>query len=185
MPNTYIFLRHAETVKDPEVHAKLWKLAPEGLDKIHDYIQSGVLSSVQHIFASEEHKAIATAQPIADTYSLPIESYAEFNEIKRGDRFLSDEEFLVQKRRQMTELEEEIDGGESGRHALERFHSGIEKLNHAYQDSTILIVTHGTVMSLYFAELTGNLDAAFERWERLPFCAMGIVQASKVEKDII
>ena len=37
MKNKYVFLRHAETVKDPEVHPALWKLTPEGLNKIEEY----------------------------------------------------------------------------------------------------------------------------------------------------
>ena len=36
--NKYIFLRHAETMKDPTKHAKDWDLTPDALVKIQEYI---------------------------------------------------------------------------------------------------------------------------------------------------
>ena len=85
----------------------------------------------------------------------------------------------------MTDLETEVDGGESGRNALNRFKIGIEKLEEENNGKTILVVTHGTVMSLYFAELLNELPNAFLRWQKLKFCALGEVENNKVVVDII
>ena len=45
MKNTYIFLRHAETVKDPSVHPKEWKLTEAGVKKIEDYVKKATSTS--------------------------------------------------------------------------------------------------------------------------------------------
>ncbi len=125
MNNKYIFLRHAETIKDPDIDAKDWKLTAEALDKINEYNDIGVFDGVEVIVTSMENKAITTALPVSKKYNLNIINMEEFNEIGRSNKFLTNEEFLVQKKRQLTELDAEVDGGESGRSALSRFKSGI------------------------------------------------------------
>lgn len=185
MKNKYFFLRHAETLKDPSVHAKDWLLTPDALNVINEYVNSGKFSGVNMIVASTENKAVATAKPIAKNLNLEIMELEEIKEIGRSNKFLTDEEFLVQKRKQMTDLDTEVDGGESGRNALNRFKAGIAKLEETNTGKTILVVTHGTVMSLYFAELTNNLATAFERWQALPFCAVGIIENGVVTQDIV
>lgn len=183
--NTYIFLRHAETEKDPSRPAVEWGLTPDALEKIQSHIKNGVFKDVGVVITSTENKAIATAKPVCELLSLSSKEIANFNEVKRGTSFLSAEEFLAQKEQQLTQLDEAFDGAESARSALERFKQGIEILDKEYENQTILIVTHGTVLSLYFAELLGEFSKVFTRWNSLSFCAVGIVKNSKVEKDII
>lgn len=185
MKNKYIFLRHAETIKDPSIHAKDWLLTTEALGVVSEYINSDKFANVNLIVASTENKAVATAKPIAKNLNLEILELEEVKEIGRSSKFLTDEEFLIQKEKQMTDLETEVDGGESGRVALNRFKSGIAKLEAENEGKTILVVTHGTVMSLYFAELLNELSNAFSRWQKLKFCALGEVENNKVVVDII
>ena len=54
-----------------------------------------------------------------------------------------------------------------------------------YENKKILIVAHGTVMTLYFSYLQGELDKAFGRWKNLGFCDFGIIKNNKVIKDIM
>lgn len=68
--------------------------------------------------------------------------------------------------------------------ALERFKTGIAKLEEENEGQTILVITHGTVLTLYFAEQTGKWERIFDRWKRLPFCAIGLVENGKVVKDL-
>jgi hypothetical protein len=52
MKNKYVFLRHAETIKDPEKHPKDWLLTPEALEKIKEYIRHGKFSNITKIVSS-------------------------------------------------------------------------------------------------------------------------------------
>lgn len=184
MKNRYIFLRHAETIKDPAIHPKDWSLTPDALKKIEEYLKKKFFAGVTKIITSGENKAYSTGVPVANSMGINVEQMTEFNEIGRSGKFLTDQEFLVQKKKQLTDLDTEVDGGESGRNALERFKSGIAKLESENEGQTFLIVSHGTVLTLYFAEQTGKWERIFDRWKRLPFCAIGLVEDNKVVKDL-
>lgn len=183
--NTFIFLRHAETKKDPDKPAVEWGLADEALRALEDHVAHGVFANTSVIVTSTEPKAIATAAPLSTLLGVAPSTNKSFNEVARGTAFLSDQEFLNQKRKQLTDLDYIADGSESGRVALQRFILGVQELDKSHTDKTILIVTHGTIMSIYFASLLDRLDHVFERWSKLLFCAVGIVADNKVVRDII
>ena len=171
MKNKYVFLRHAETIKDPDVHPKDWLLTSDALEYLNTYISNGDFSAVTRIYSSTEPKAIATGKPISEYLNLKINEMEEFVEVKREKKFLTDEEFLLQKKREVENLE----SVENGISILEKIHEG----------ETVLIISHGTVMTIYFAKLLGQLNKTFERWQKIKFCALGSVHNYKVMKDII
>lgn len=185
MKNTYLFLRHAETIKDPNKHPKDWDLTTDSLEQVHKYISEGKFRDVTKIYASTEPKAVATGKPISQDLNLSINEMEEFVEVKREKTFLSDEEFLAQKKRELENLEKIENGVESGRSALERFLRGIEILESEFTGETILIITHGTVLSIYFADMLGKQNEIFERWQNLRFCALGQIEKGIVVKDIV
>ena len=65
MKNTYIFLRHGETIKDPTIHPKEWKLTPEALTVINKYLDLDIIKQVNYIYSSTENKSVTTLKPIA------------------------------------------------------------------------------------------------------------------------
>jgi len=183
--NAYIFLRHAKTKKDPLKHATQWELEEDALEVLNTHIQDDVFKDVDMVITSTEPKAIATAKPIAKHSGLEITSQDSFNEIKREEDFLTDKEFLIQKQTQLESLDTAVGGPESGRKALQRFEHGLQLLEEMHTDKTMVIVSHGTVLSLYFASLLGTLGTVFERWGQLKFCAFGVVKGKKVIRDIM
>lgn len=185
MKNKYVFLRHAETIKDPDVHPKDWLLTSDALEYLNTYISNGDFSAVTRIYSSTEPKAIATGKPISEYLNLKINEMEEFVEVKREKKFLTDEEFLLQKKREVENLESVENGIESGADALRRFENGISILEKIHEGETVLIISHGTVMTIYFAKLLGQLNKTFERWQKIKFCALGSVHNYKVMKDII
>ena len=60
----------------------------------------------------------------------------------------------------------------------------IEEIDHDYNDKKILIVSHGTVINLYFAKILGKLENIFNRTQTNTFCDYGIIQNKVVIKDI-
>jgi broad specificity phosphatase PhoE len=184
MNTRLIFLRHAETQKDPGLPARDWTLSDAGSREANLITKIPTMLKVQAIFASDEEKARLTAIPLAQELSLPINQDSAFSEVHRGDVFFDKEAFEVEKEKQFRDLSYHAFGGESGLEALERFQHGIAAVTQQYPNCTILIVSHGTILNIYFSHLLNALDQLPERWGRTPFCAYGIVENNTVIKDI-
>ncbi len=186
MNNTIVFLRHAETKKDPNIQVSKWVLTREGEKESEDLARKGFFDDVDVIICSAEHKAYQTASPIAKKLRKTIIKEKELNELDRDKgKVLPKEEYDKVKTKILEDLDYASHGWETSRHALNRFRQAVEKIDNKYSYKKILIVSHGTVMSLYFAYLKGDLKNLLQRWKSLRFCAWGIVKEGKVIKDII
>jgi broad specificity phosphatase PhoE len=172
MRNKYLILRHAETIKDPNSHPKDWQLTPDALEKINEYILLGKFSNLTKIISSSEPKAVATGKPIAEYLKLPILEMEEFVEVKREKKFFTDEEFLIQKEKELYKRNEKVNGVESGNGAIARFKTGIEKIEQKYAEENILIITHGTIMTLFLADRKNDFSNIFMDWKNLKFCEL-------------
>jgi len=172
MKNKYILLRHAETIKDPDTHPKDWLLTPDSLDKIHELIGGGRFNGITKIISSTEPKAVATGKPIAEYLNLPIEKMEEFVEVKREKTFLTDDEFLIQKQKELELRNERVNGVESGDEAIARFKFAIQKLEEKYYGENVLIITHGTILTLFLADHKNDFKNVFDNWKKLGFCEM-------------
>lgn len=180
-----IFLRHADTQKNPNVNAALWGLSDEGKLQADTVADMPVMQEVDVIYVSEEDKTSLTVSPLALRLGLKPTIMPEFNEVKRGDAFLTKEEFEAEKTKQLIDLDYPAFGGESSSAALLRFSQGVKEISTRHPEGTILIVTHGTVLNLYFASLLQANEMLPERWKKTSFVAYGIVKDGKVVKDII
>ncbi len=177
-----VFLRHAHTEKDPSVNASLWGLSDEGKKQAENICKLPVIKNVDKIYLSEERKTLLTVKPLIEN-KKEYETFSFFNEVKRGDKFLSDEDFEKEKIKQLQDLSYHAFNGESGKEALSRFKEGVDRVKE--EGKTVLIVTHGTVLNLYFADLLGVYDKLPERWKKTDFCAYGVTENDIVVKDII
>ncbi len=121
-----IFLRHAETEKDPSINPKLWGLSREGEDNAKKLLEVPELMKADKIYSSSEKKAFLTVKPIADALSKEVEQLSFFDEVKRGDKFLSKEDFEKEKLLQLEDIDYHAFNGESGREALSRFKEGVK-----------------------------------------------------------
>lgn len=185
MNTTIIFLRHADTKKDPLVNAILWELSEKGERQAESIVKIEIMHLVSAIYSSHEEKAVLTSAPLAKYLGLEINRLAYFNEVLRGDKFLSKEEFEHEKKRQLQDLNYSAFGGESGIEALNRFKQGVEVISQKHPQETILVVTHGTILNIYFADLLNANKELPLRWAQTQFCAYGIVNNGKVIKDIV
>ncbi len=179
-----IFLRHAETEKNPDLNAALWDLSNQGKIEAKNLANLEVMSQIDSIYSSQEKKAILTAEPIAKKLKREINPLSFFNEIKRGDKFLSKEDFEKEKIKQLTDLDYHAFNGESGSQALSRFKQGIEYILEK-DGETLLIVSHGTILNIYFANLLNLYNQLPQRWQKTSFSAYGITENGIVVKDIV
>ena len=185
MKTTIIFLRHAKTQTDPTQHAKSWILSDLGRQQALNFVDDPIINTIDVIHASNEEKSVLTAAPIADKLHKEITRNPGFNEVKRGDEFLSDKDFQSEKRRQLEDWDYSASNGESGHEALARFETNLEEVINKHKGKTILLVSHGTILNLYFAKITKTKNQTFDRWQNTAFCGYGIVTDGKVVKDII
>lgn len=185
MKTKLIFLRHAETEKNPLVNAANWGLSDKGKSQAGEISNLSEMQSVDCIYASEEIKTTLTVEPLVKKINKEIIALGNFNEVKRGDKFLTKQEFEEEKVKQLKDLKYRAFDGESGIDALDRFKEGITKISNENLGKVILIVTHGTILNIYFANLLNKYDDLPERWNKTSFCAFGIIEDGKVIKDII
>lgn len=185
MNNKIIFLRHAETEKNPLVNAALWGISEKGKVESREIASLEIMRNVDVIYVSEEQKTYLTAEPIIKRVGVTPTQRAAFNEVMRGDKFLSKEDFEKEKIKQLENLDYPAFDGETGVDALSRFTKGVSIALKENQNKNILIVTHGTILNIYFAKILDKQNELPERWRKTNFCAIGIIMDGKVIKDII
>ncbi len=186
MNNKLIFIRHAKTKKDENIPIENWVLTEEGEKQAEQIANSGEFDDVRILISSKEDKAYLTIKPLADKLNIKIIKIKDLGEIKRpNSEKLPTKEYEGIKKKIFEDLNFTKDNWETANHALKRFKDAIDKINKKYENKNILICSHGTVMSLYFAYLLNKLSQIMNRWKNLKFGNYGIVQDNKVRKDII
>lgn len=186
MSNEIIFLRHAETSRDPRTPASRWSLSLEGYKQTTRILADLSAHNFDCVFSSDENKAYETAKVFEDKIHSSIIRNSSFNELERDNGpYLSDEEYLIAVQAVMNNPSLSIHGWETLESASNRFIQGVDEINRRYHSKKLLVVSHGIVLTIYFASLLNCMDEAFERWEKLHFCSYGIVRNGVVIKDIV
>ena len=186
MNNKIIFLRHAKTEVDNTLPIADWFLTDEGVEHAKEVSSDHVFDDVDLIFASTERKAVDTAKPIAKRLGKEIVQVENLGEIKRPNaEKITLEEYKRLKAVVFSDFGKSEGGWETVNCALNRFSKAVEEIDRKYENKVILIVAHGTVMSLYFADAQGKMNELFSRWKSLGFCEWGIIENGEVTKDIV
>lgn len=186
MNNTLIFIRHAKTLVDKNISIEDWVLTDEGKKQAQELTESSTLDNADVLISSQEKKSYLTIAPLAKKLGKDIIELQELGEIKRpGSEKITKEEYDEMKVKIFKDLDFTAHGWETANHALRRFKRAVDKIDKKYEEKTIIICAHGTVMTLYFAFLQNQLDNIFSRWHGLEFGAYGIIKNDKVIKDIV
>ena len=125
------------------------------------------------LIASEQRKAVQTAWIIAKRVGVRVELEPGFREHDRvGVRWRGS----AQRTRELQDFfanpTERVFGNETAVEALDRFDAALHRCLRERTDP-VAIVTHGTVMSLYLARLTGQ--DAMDIWSRLGVPSVAVV----------
>lgn len=183
--NILIFLRHAETQVDNKVKNSEWSLNDKGKVETLEIAKSNFFDDIDIIIASTEKKAYKTIYPLAEKLKKKILREEELNEIIRDHgKFLETNEYITTMKLCLKNKDQSFNNWETANNALERFSKKIEEIDYEYDRKKILIVSHGTVINLYFAKILGKLEYVFDRAQTNTFCDYGIIQNKKVMKDI-
>jgi len=186
MNNKLIFLRHAPTLKDLTVPIEQWGIQPESVDVLTNLSNSPDFANINLIYSSPKNKAIVTAQVFAQKNNLEINKVEDITEIKKpGAEQLSSEDYENMKLKILTDPNFTDLGWETSGHAIDRFTLAINTINCENEGKKILVVSHGTILTLYFAKLQNQLSNILNRWHNLNFGNYGIITNGIVTKDII
>jgi broad specificity phosphatase PhoE len=176
-----ILIRHSLSEPEATAPASQWRLSHRGRTRCEALAERLEKYDLSLLVSSIEAKAIETAKLTAAHLSIPTEIAFGIHEHERGNvGFLSPPEHFQARLAEFFDRPDEIVfGGESAVQARTRFTAAVESLVEAYGVESFGVVTHGTVMSLYVAEMLGS--APYDLWQRLGMPAYVRIALSQEE----
>ncbi|MCB0383879.1 MAG: histidine phosphatase family protein, partial [Bdellovibrionales bacterium] len=118
------------------------------------------------VYSSEEPKALETAQIVSRVLQVSHRPLAELNEIDRRARPITSRELHIEYNRELfVRRQEKVVGDESAEEALDRFEFGINLILLGKPEN-VLVISHGTVISLYAQRHNSSLFA-FGLWQKM------------------
>lgn len=162
-----IFIRHSQTKQQPDVSSHTWTLNEVGRERCLKLAEALRGFGINRVIMSEEQKAILTGQLTAEKLGLPCESAPDLGETKRETIPFYPEvaDFNNAIREAMAQPDKLLFGEETFTDARLRFAKRVDSLLEKYPDDTLAITTHGTVLSLYLAHITGR--DVYTLWDSL------------------
>lgn len=150
-----LLVKHAMPRVTPGVPAREWRLSEEGRGaclplarRLADF-QPGV------VVTSTEPKAVETGSLVAANLRLSCENVGDLHEQSRQTAgFLSKEGFSAGIQELFARPEQLVFGEETASQALKRFSACGQGVVARFPEESVVIVSHGTVISLLVAELT-------------------------------
>ena len=160
-----VLVKHSMPEIERDKPASAWNLGEVG--RRRSELLAARLSefSPEVIWSSSEPKAIETGQIVADEFSVPVEIADGLEEHHRDNvPFLGRGEFEEAVERFFRCPDRLVLGTETAEQASNRFVAAIDKVTDAGQADSI-VVTHGTVMTLFAARVAGVRPMSL--WRRL------------------
>jgi broad specificity phosphatase PhoE len=175
-----ILVKHALPEIIPALPAKQWHLSEVGR------IQCALLADQLAIYgpavlvSSSEPKALETAHLVAQRMRTSVQVVDGLQEHDRSNTpWLGPEEFgraIADFFRHPTEL---VLGCETAQQASERFAKTVAEVTSRYAEQNMVILTHGTVLSLFVSRATGMEQ--FALWNRLGLPSFVVLRFPQLE----
>lgn len=157
-------VRHGPPAVDHAVPAARWPLCADAPAEIAALAAAGVLPRSARWFSSPEPKAGQTARELT---AEAVTMYDALGEVERPAGVVDD--FAGAVRQGFADPDASpLPGWETCAAARRRIGRGVRKLLDAYQGETLVVVGHGTVLTLLVAELT-NAPVDTAAWEQMTF----------------
>lgn len=161
-----ILVKHSAPEIMPTLPPNRWRLSKEGkarcnvlADKLAEFEPEIIVSSV-------EPKAMETAQIVASRVNRSVVTIEELDEHQRGVATeWNEEEFQARIAELFRKPGELVYGMETADEAHARFRHAIDRVLKENVKGNVVVVSHGTVISLYVTRLART--DAFGFWKRL------------------
>lgn len=173
-----VLVKHSAPTILASVPAREWHLSPTGIarcaalaDRLRSFESRSIVTSV-------EPKAVETAKLVGERLSRPVEIVEGLHEHdRRATKLLGDKAFQEAMCRLFAHPHDLVFGSETAAMALHRFADAVTHLLAGRgADEDVVVVTHGTVISLFVAAHTG--EDGFGLWERLALPSLVVLRRS-------
>ena len=166
MTKYLILVRHSVPQFETDHPANTWKLSDKGRLRAHRLAEQLESYEPEVIVSSDEPKAKETADILGIHLRLQVQILPDLHEHDRSNvRFLSHDAFQRSIREFFQKPHELVFGEETADQTHARFYQAVHSVLNKHRDKTVVIVTHGTVISLFVSRLTGTSD--LELWNKL------------------
>ena len=187
MKKYLILVKHSLPEVVETLPASDWKLSDDGRKRVERLAEQLRNFEPEVIVSSEELKAKETAEILSQLLQLEIQVVPDLHEHDRSNvSYLSQGQFQASVREFFQKPDELVFGNETADQAHARYYRATHSVLNEHTNKTIVIVSHGTVISLFVSRLTGSSD--FELWNMLglpSFIAMDLHSNTLIVRDHI
>jgi len=164
--NKLILVKHSLPEILPEIPASEWHLSVEGRLRCQALGDELAGHAPNLIFSSPEPKAQETGQIIAQQLVKPLFIVPGLHEHERKTvRFTNEEQFQANIKEFFEQPDALVFGEETVAQCLNRFSSAVDQLISQNRDQNLVVVSHGTVITLFVVNNCGIEPFPF--WSRL------------------
>lgn len=187
MTKYLVLVKHSVPQIEVDHPANSWKLSAEGQRRAHRLAEHLQSFEPDIIVSSSEPKAKETADILAKQLRLELQIVPRLHEHDRSNvPYLSHETFQSSIRAFFQNPDQLVFGRETADQAYSRFYHAVHSVLNEHKDKTVVVVTHGTVISLFVSKLTGSSD--LELWQMLglpSFVAMDLHSSTVIVRSQI
>ena len=151
-----ILIRHSHPKIDPNIPSNEWHLSKKGRSLCKRLAERLAPYKADVLISSHEPKALETAQIISTKLNIPCEAADGLHEHQRKYvPFTNQKHFETKVASFFDQPDLVIFGEESADQAYQRFSTALINLIKKYPYQTLMVVSHGTVISLWVARKIG------------------------------
>jgi broad specificity phosphatase PhoE len=158
MPNL-ILVRHSVSRQDPSKPSHEWELTEEGEVRCSILAEHLTKYDPDIFVTSDETKALETGRITAELMGTPVVTAPDLYEHRRTATpyYARYEDFVAAVTEFFNYPNQLVFGDESADACYRRFEAAVENVLAEYQEKSVALVSHGTVMSLFIGR-KNNLD---------------------------
>jgi len=161
-----VLIRHSESQPTEASPPAQWALSAAGRRRCRPLAERLAAYDPVVILSSGEQKAVETAQRVGTLLEKPYRAVGDLGEHDRSNEPFHDRNtFLKLVEALLTHPEKNVFGNETGAEALARFESAIGRIAEEQTKGNVVVVTHGTVLSLFVAAHSDQKPFPF--WQQL------------------
>jgi broad specificity phosphatase PhoE len=187
MSKYLILVKHSLPQIEEDHPANMWMLSEEGRLRAHSLAEQLEELKPEVVVSSNEPKARETAEILARLLKLDMKIFPDLQEHDRSNEsYLPHKVFQASIRDFFQKPNELVFGNETANQAYTRFYRAVHSVLSENINKTVVIVTHGTVISLFVSRLTGSSD--LELWNQLglpSYIALDLQSSNLIVKSTI
>lgn len=175
-----ILVKHSLPEIRPEVPPAKWELGEEGRRRCIPLAAVLARYEPDGVISSQEPKAAETARLTAQALDLPVHTFPNLHEHRRtSTEYSTPEVFQERMERFFAEPEQLVFGEETAIQAEVRFTTALQEALQAFPFERPVVVSHGTVISLYVARIAGR--EPYELWQSLGLPSVVVLKGSGLD----